>query len=175
MIPHSFFQRDPVVVAKGLLGKVLCVRQPDGKILRAKIVETEAYYGEKDPASHASRGRTQRNEPMWQAGGRTYVYFTYGMHYLLNFVTGKEGEASAVLIRAVEPLNFSARTSGPALLTKAMRIGREHNNLLLGEKIWVEDGEQIPEEQIGVNKRIGVKDESPLRFFIKKNKFVSRG
>lgn len=102
-VNHSFFQGSTEDVAKKLLGKIL-VRNYNGKILSGKIVETEAYLDENDLASHSAVGLTERNKVMFGEAGLAYVYFTYGMHYCFNVVTGEEGKGSAVLIRALEPL-----------------------------------------------------------------------
>ncbi|MDE3057558.1 MAG: DNA-3-methyladenine glycosylase, partial [Bacteroidota bacterium] len=102
-LPRSFYTRPALTVARELLGKIL-VRKIGSVMLTGKIVEAEAYLGESDPASHAFRGKTERNSVMFRDGGYLYVYFTYGMHFCSNVVTGKEGIARAVLLRAVEPV-----------------------------------------------------------------------
>src|ERR1700674_687943 len=102
-LPRRFFARDPVVLARDLLGRVLFYRSPEG-VLAGRIVETEAYTGEADPASHAFRGRTARNAVMFGTPGHAYVYFSYGVHYCLNVTADAPGVAGAVLLRALEPL-----------------------------------------------------------------------
>jgi len=114
----EFFEKSPEIVAKELLGSIL-TRKIDNRELRARIVETEAYYGDKDPASRACKNGDLRETMMMDAG----TILVYGVHnnWMLNFVTGKEGSAEAVLIRALEPLNFDAKCNGPGLLTKALQ------------------------------------------------------
>jgi DNA-3-methyladenine glycosylase len=133
-LPAEFFNRSSVVVAKDLLGKYL-VRRIEGKKVVFKIVETEAYEGLNDKASHASRGQTPRNTPMFGEPGTIYIYFTYGMHYMLNIVCGKKGHPSAVLVRGIEGC------VGPGRLTKKLQIDKGLNNKLLGKKIglWIEN------------------------------------
>lgn len=189
----SFYDRSALVVARELLGCFL-VRKIDGKISRAMIVETEAYEGKNDLASHASRGRTPRNEVMFGEPGICYVYFTYGMHHMFNIVTGKKDYPAAVLIRAVEPIfaienppsfETSARqrkTDGPAKLTKTLQIDKSFNNLPIFTKkhgLWIESGEKIKKSEIISAKRIGVDyaknyKDKPWRFYIKNNQFVSK-
>lgn len=133
VLKPEFFDRNAVVVAKDLLGKFL-VRERGGKIERFKIIETEAYEGLADKASHAHRGQTPRNTPMFGKSGTVYVYFTYGMHFMLNIVCGKAGHPAAVLIRGVDGC------IGPARLTKKLNIDKTLNGKLLGKKagLWVE-------------------------------------
>jgi DNA-3-methyladenine glycosylase len=149
-LPRAFYLRPTLTVAHDLLGKYL-VRRTGNRLLAVRIVEVEAYLGARDPASHAYRGRTPRNEVMFRAGGVLYVYFTYGMHYCCNVVTEGEGKGAAVLLRGGEPVAGAdemarrRRTSepgllcsGPARLCQAMGIGREENGTdLCGDEIWI--------------------------------------
>jgi len=163
----DFFARKADVVARELLGKVLVVGEK-----KARIVETEAYFDEKDPASRACKGGDLRKTMEKEAG----TILVYGVHnnWLINFVTGKEGRASAVLIRAVEPVNFDARTNGPGLLTKALDIGKEFHGAMLGKHVKIIDNKE--NLNIVSSKRIGVSEDMdiPLRYYIKDNGFVSR-
>lgn len=148
----AFFDRSALVVARDLLGKYV-VRRAHGKEVALMITETEAYHGFKDMASHARRGQTLRNAPMFSHPGTIYVYFTYGMHWMLNLVCGKQGLPSAVLIRA------AGGVVGPARLTKFLRIDKSLNALIVGKKsgLWVEDrGVKIPARQVRRTGRIGV-------------------
>jgi DNA-3-methyladenine glycosylase len=192
-LPRSFYLRPTITVAKDLLGKHL-VRRLEDRLLIGKIVEVEAYLGEKDPASHAYRGKTKRNEVMFMEGGHLYVYFTYGMHFCCNVVTEGGGKGRAVLLRAVEPIegiemmrknrSFDADrkdywnlTDGPAKLCEAFGIRREDNGTdLLGDGLFLTEGEEIPRWKIGSSTRIGVKNgaDKKWRFFLKGNRFVSR-
>src|SRR5215510_16038014 len=117
LLPRSFFNRDPRVVARELLGK-LVVRRKGRKLLAGRIVEVEAYLGAKDLAAHAAAGRTARNQVLWGPPGHAYVYFIYGVHYCLNISCLPEGEAGCVLIRALEPL------SGLSAMAKARELSR---------------------------------------------------
>ena len=167
-LPQQFFNRKTLSVAKDLLGKIL-VREVDGKIYKEKIVETEAYVGPHDLACHSSRGRTQRSEPMFGEPGSIYVYFTYGMHWMLNIVTEEKDFPAAVLIRGLESVN------GPARLTKKLKIDRSLNGQMLGKKsgLWIEDAPNVSPRNIRRTPRIGVayaKDgwaEKPYRFVLK--------
>ncbi len=140
----------------------------NGKTIAYKIIETEAYLGEKDLASHARSGMTKRNFPMFGAPGHWYVYFTYGMHYMLNIVTGPKGEPSAVLIRGVETI------SGPARLTKALKIDTRLNTkkAVPASGLWIEDrGEKVNPRKIIRSPRVGVDyagvwAKKPYRFII---------
>jgi DNA-3-methyladenine glycosylase len=164
----DFFARRTLSVARDLLGKHL-VRRIDGEDIAVTISETEAYDGFRDKGSHAHRGRTARNTPMFGVPGTIYVYFTYGMHFMLNLVTREAGYPSAVLIRAAGVI------VGPARLTKALRIDGSLNNRLLGTDtgLWVEDrGVVVRPRDIERTPRIGIpyaEDyiEKPWRFVIR--------
>ena len=174
-------------MAKELLGKILVRKTREG-ITKGKIVETEAYYGEEDPASHAYRGRAKRSKIMWDKPGIAYVYFIYGNHCLLNVVTEAEHKAGAVLIRAIEPTeglelmkrrrsinNVRDLTNGPGKLTQAFDITIKDNGKdLTGNDIWIEET-QVNKFEIGSSKRVGVSKDTQenLRFYIKGNRFVS--
>lgn len=131
----NFFQRDVLEVAPQLLGKVLIRQFDNGQTLRLRITEVEAYRGQEDRACHASKGRTPRTQVMFDPGGVVYVYFIYGMYWLLNVVTGLEGDASAVLIRGVES------ATGPGRVGKLLALDRTFyaENLETSQRIWIED------------------------------------
>ena len=134
ILNKNFYNRPTLQVAQDLLGCFL-IRQIGDRIIKTKIVETEGYNGPNDLASHASRGRTPRNEVMFSSAGIIYVYFTYGMHYMLNIVTGEKDYPAAVLIRAVELVtkhetqSTKYKFNGPAKLTKALQIDKSFNKL----------------------------------------------
>lgn len=195
-LTHSFYQKQDVVsLAKQLLGKQLFT-QIDGVLTGGTIVETEAYNGVIDKASHAYNGRyTPRTATMYQSGGVSYVYLCYGIHHLFNVVTGSEGTPHAVLIRGIEPVvgleqmlvrrgmeKFANRvTAGPGALAKALGIDKNLNAKdLLGDEIWIEDnGVLFKGEDIVSSPRVGVdyaEDHAllPWRFYVKGNKFVSK-
>ena len=166
---REFYGRDTLQVARALLGKKL-VHRGNGVTLTGMIAETEAYCGEKDSACHAHRGKTPRNAVMYGEPGHAYVYFTYGMHYLLNIVTEAEGNPCAVLIRAVLPLagidEMEARrkrkgaelANGPAKLCQAFGIDKSLNcwDLTIGKELWVEDYKNIPDKLITAAPRVGI-------------------
>lgn len=197
-LPRSFFNRDPRVVARELLGK-LVVRRERRKILAGRIVEAEAYLGADDLAAHAASGRTARNAVLFGPPGHAYIYFIYGMYYCLNVSCLPDGTAGGVLIRALEPvagledmakarglkgLNFQAvrdlrkLTSGPGLLCQAMSITRPRDN---GKDVtsarsdlqMMEDG--FHAHKVAVTPRIGIVKSAalPLRYVIGGNQFVS--
>ena len=170
-ITSEFFLRKPDVIAKMLLGKILVFGSK-----RARIVETEAYFDSKDPASRASKGENKVHKMMKEEEGRILVYNVH-MYKMLNFVCGKKGKAGAILIRAIEPLNFKGRCNGPGLLTDSLGIKDKHHGQRLGEEINLfEDFYSVDSKDLGTSNRIGVtKDlKKPYRFFIKGNKFVSK-
>ena len=167
MLGKEFFNRKAPVVARELLGKYL-VRKVGGKTIALMISETEAYDGFKVKASHAHRGQTPRNSVMFGHSAHIYVYFTYGMHWMLNLICGSAGYPSGVLIRGAGDI------SGPARLTKALSIDKRLNALPLSKKsgLWVEDrGVLIPRKEIKTTPRIGIRYaeewvEKPWRFVI---------
>jgi DNA-3-methyladenine glycosylase len=195
-LPLHFYQSTDVnAIAKSLLGKILSTNI-DGKLTSGIIVETEAYGGVTDKASHAYNGRfTNRTKVIYEPAGVTYVYQCYGIHFLLNIVTALKDVPHAVLIRAIEPIEgidimmgrrgmetFKATiTKGPGALAKAMGIDMSLNKKdILGDEIWISDnGTIVPEDQIVACPRIGVDYAGedallPWRYYVKDNKFVSR-
>lgn len=190
VLPLDFYSRKTDVVARDLLGKLL-MRKIGNKTLSAKIVETEAYFGNgKDPASHAHKGPTPRSEIMFKRSGIAYVYFNYGVHWLLNFVAKEDGDCGAVLIRGVQPVDgvetmlknrdtkVSNLTNGPAKLTQAFKIDGALNGADVTtprSSICVSDF-LTPDFEIKKSKRVGINKgkEQELRFFIKDNAFVSK-
>lgn len=189
-LPRSFYRRPTLTVARELIGALLVRRLDNGSQLIGKIVETEAYIGEEDPACHAARGRTPRNAIMYGPPGYAYIYFTYGMHYCLNAVTEEEGFPAAVLIRALEPVEgletmrkfygrsqVSRLTNGPGKLCRAFALDKSLNGAdLCGDLLFIAAGEPAPEQNIAVTPRIGIRAgrEYPWRFCLKGNPFVSR-
>ena len=180
MLPRSFYDRDTVQVAQELLGKHL-VHVVDGVARVGRIVETEAYLGPHDLAAHSARGLTPRTRPMFGPPGHAYVYLIYGMHWCMNVVTEPEGQAAAVLLRALEPVeNLHARTQGPALLCKAMGItGTLTGHDLLSRDLHLAAPRLEPPIRIVKRPRIGVDyagrwAKRLLRFYIKDNPYVSR-
>ena len=168
-LKRSFFVRPTLLVAKELLGKYL-VRRRGSKHISLMITEVEAYIGPNDKACHASRGKTERNKVMFSDGGRWYVYFTYGMHWMLNIVTGPKNYPAAVLIRGTDKI------TGPARLTRCLKIDKKFNGLLAAKKsgLWIEDrgckikhSEIIKEPRIGVDYAGPVWAKKPWRFCIK--------
>ena len=180
-LPGTFFRRPADQVARDLLGHRL-VSTLGGVRTSGRIVETEAYLGPEDPASHAAtrQGRTDRNAPMFGPGGTSYVYFIYGMHWCFNVVTGEVGEPQAVLIRALEPeeglRTMGERrgregdlTSGPARLCQALDITGEWNGHPLSDPpLRILPGKPVPSDQVAISGRIGIRQarDWPLRYFL---------
>lgn len=188
-IPREFYDRDPREVARDLLGCLLCRRIGD-EILVGRITETEAYLANDDSANHAYRGMTRRNKSMFGPPGHAYVYAIH-THYCLNIVTEPEGVPSAVLIRALEPLQGIDRmrqnrgvenprllTTGPGRLCAALQIdlALDGADVTVPEALWVLPGDRAPDQEVVVTSRIGVTSakELPLRFVLSGTPFVSR-
>jgi DNA-3-methyladenine glycosylase len=182
-LPRSFYDRDTISVARDLLGKHL-VHVSNGVKRIGKIVEVEAYLGPHDLAAHSARGMTERNKVMFGPSGHAYVYFIYGMYYCMNVVTEPEGHASAVLLRAIEPVkNIEHRTQGPGLLCRAMKIDKSLNGHdLLSDELFICDERErsvarppaiVKRPRVGVD-YAGRWARRLLRFYIKGNVFVSR-
>jgi len=189
VLPKDFYERDPALVAKELLGKIL-VRRLGSEVLSGKIVETEAYYSKNDPASRAYTGRKIFNELMFLDVGKAFIYMVHA-NWLLNIVAHLKNDVGAVLIRAIEPLegieimrknrkveDIRNLTSGPGKLTKALAITKEQNGIDVTEissELTIAEG-KMESFEIETSHRIGVKNDLPreLRFFVKGNKFVSK-
>ena len=195
-LPYSYYlNQDAVFLAKDLLGKVLFT-EIEGEVTAGIIVETEAYFGVQDKASHAYGGRrTDRTEIMYSQGGVSYVYLCYGIHHLFNIVSSVRDEPHAVLIRGIEPLvgkeimelrrnmpaTKAAISSGPGSAAKALGIDRSFNKKdLTGDEIWIEDHHiRYTPEEIAATPRVGIayaQEDAflPWRFFVKGNKYVSK-
>lgn len=179
-LTRDFYTRDTIIVAKDLLGKYL-VHVNKGKTRIGKIVEVEAYLGSHDLAAHSAKGLTNRTKVMFGPPGHAYVYLIYGIYHCMNVVTEPEGHASAVLLRAVEPIqNIKDRTQGPGLLCKAMHIDRRlHGHDLLSDELYIAEMEPTSPFKIVKKPRIGVDyakhwAKRHLRFYIKDNPFVSK-
>jgi DNA-3-methyladenine glycosylase len=179
-LPRSFYDRETIVVARELLGKYL-VHESRGVERIGRIVEVEAYLGPHDLAAHSARGLTERTKVMFGPPGYAYVYLIYGMYYCMNVVTEREGHASAVLLRAVEPVkNIVGRTQGPGLLCNALRIDKRLNaHNLLSDDFYIAVPPKTDPIAIVKRPRIGVDyarhwAKRHLRFYIAENLFVSR-
>lgn len=194
---RDFFIRDTLTVSKQLLGKRV-VRNHNGVVLTAMIVETEAYIGTIDAATHAYRGMTERNKVMWEEGGALYVYQIYGMYFCMNVITEPKGIPAGVLIRAVEPLDnidkmaalrkmdlstasVYSLTSGPGRVCQALGVTKKENgiDLVTNENIYITEYTDIDQSQIAITPRINIDyapeaAQYPWRFFIKGNPFVSK-
>lgn len=191
-LPSEFYLQNTVEVARQLLGKGLYVRRGKAELL-VEITEVEAYLAGKDPASHAFRGLTKRNWPMFEGGGTCYVYLSYGINYCMNVATQKKGIGEAILLRAAAPIlgietlrkNRGSRDipdrnllSGPGKLTQALGIDLSYNGLAFDRddlKI-VDLGKALTNKSIGTSPRIGISKakEDELRFFIKGSPWLSR-
>jgi DNA-3-methyladenine glycosylase len=181
-LPLDFYDRETALVAEELLGLWL-VHRHAGKECIGRIIETEAYLGGEDLASHSSKGRTPRTEVMFGPPGRAYVYLIYGMYHCMNVVTEKEGTGSAVLIRAVEPIqSIEGKTHGPGLLCKAMGIDRQQNrHSLLSDTLFITQphtGRNL--SSVHRSARVGVDYAGawavkPLRFYEAENPWLSKG
>ena len=191
VLPPVFYARDTELVARDMLGTVLECETADG-IASGIIVETEAYLGEHDLACHAAAGRTARTESLYGPPGISYVYFIYGMYWCFNAVTREAGQPSAVLVRALEPLdgislmhkrrprikNDADLTNGPGKLCTALGIvGSMSGKSLQRKPLMIREGEAIDDAQVEITTRIGITKSAdwPLRYIIRGNRFVSRG
>ena len=190
VLPRDFYARDTELVARDLLGCVLECRTDDG-VASGRIVETEAYLGEHDLACHAAAGLTPRTQPLYGPPGVAYVYFIYGVHWCVNAVTRDEGQPSAVLIRAIEPVEglelMRARrpaarrdvdlTNGPGKVCAALGIDARHNTLpLQGRPLLIREGRSVPAKQVVVTPRIGIREcaDLPLRWIVADSPYISR-
>lgn len=179
-LPRSFYDRDTVVVARELLGKHL-VHWSDGVRRIGRIVEVEAYLGPHDLAAHSSKGVTPRNQVMFGPPGHAYVYFIYGMYYCMNVVTERAGHGSAILLRAIEPVqNVEGRTCGPGLLCRTLKIDKRLNGHdLLSDDFFIANPAKTESLKIIKRPRVGVDyakhwAKRHLRFYLKGNPFVSK-
>lgn len=159
ILKNDFFTRDALTVAEDLMGKIICSKK-DGRVIRGRILEAEAYIGVDDKACHARHGKTKRNEVMWEKGGRAYVYLCYGLFNLLNIVADRKGFPAGVLIRKIEPLSGldpTLKTYLSGNLTKYLQVDRSYNKVELKKEtgLWIEDDGYKPKE-IQKDKRIGI-------------------
>jgi DNA-3-methyladenine glycosylase len=155
-LPLNFFSKPTLKVARNLIGKLI-VRKRGKNIKIIRILETEAYIGEKDLACHASCGKTQRNFPMYQQGGIFYVYFVYGMHWMLNVVTERKNFPAAILIRAGEDINNKkVDLKGPAKITKYLKIAGKFNGIRINKELFFAEEKNAKKFKIKRAKRVGV-------------------
>jgi DNA-3-methyladenine glycosylase len=165
-LSRDFFVRDVLLVAPELIGKVIALSSGNNSVRRFMITETEAYRGTEDKACHASKGRSARTDVMFQQGGRIYVYFVYGMYWMLNFVAGEENNPQAALIRGIEGYN------GPGKLTRAIGIDKTYygEDLTISSRIWVEDTgfrtSLKTASRIGINYATEEWKNKPWRYYI---------
>lgn len=176
----SLLAQPPAAAARALLGQVL-VRRQGRRVLRARIVETEAYLGRGDAAAHVFRGRTARTAPLFGPPGTLYVYLVYGLHHCFNVVTEREGHAAAVLVRAVEPLaNLAGNTRGPGLVCRALGIDRRQSGHdLLSDDLFIARPARRERFAVATRPRVGVDYAGAwarrlLRFYVRGNRWVSR-
>lgn len=179
-LPPEWFARDTLEVARDLLGKLLFRTLPDGRVLSGRLVEVEAYLGPDDRAAHSWRGLTPRTRVMYGPPGHAYVYFIYGMHNCLNFVTRPAGQPQAILVRALEPGPDTPRASGPGIVCRALEIDRRLNGVpLVPPTLYVADDGCRPEPRaVFRTPRIGVAyagewAEKPWRFCLE-SPYLSR-
>ena len=181
-LKESFYKKDAFSLAQDLLGKYL-VRVYRGKRLTGKIVETEAYLGEKDKAAHSFGGkRTNRNKILYSPGGKIYIYLVYGMYWQLNITAGKEDQPECVLIRALETNDDIKFTNGPGKLCRYLRLTKSFygEDLSRSRRIWLEDRHYLIKHQdIISTSRIGIAyaqdwKDKPLRFYLRNSPFVSK-
>lgn len=194
-LTKKFYKRDLLKVARELPGKTL-IRREGKYIYAGRIVEVEAYDGEIDRAAHSFGGKTRRNEVMFNEGGYLYVYQSYGMHFCCNVVTGVKNKGTAILIRALEPIEGVKRmiqnrfgrellnekeklnlTSGPGKVCKSFGINKTHSGIdLTGDEIFIANSQLKKNEVIGISRRIGITKsvQFPWRFYIKNNQYLSR-
>eukprot|EP01134_Creolimax_fragrantissima_P002087 CFRG2087T1 len=151
-LPQSWFERPTLKVAADLMGQHLCRRTDSGQIIRTRITEVEAYDGPEDKACHAYKGKTPRNEIMFEPGGCWYVYLCYGVHWMLNVTAGPKNFPAAVLIRGTE------HASGPGRLTKALNIDSRFKgkSAVPTNDLWIEEGDPFPSSQVIRTPRIGI-------------------
>ena len=155
-LPLNFFSKSTLKVARNLVGKLI-VRKRGKNIKIIRILETEAYIGEKDLACHASGGKTKRNFPMYKQGGVFYIYFVYGMHWMLNVVTERKNFPAAVLIRAGEDINNKkADLKGPAKITKYLQITEKFNGMPINKELFFAEEKNAERFKVKKTKRVGV-------------------
>jgi DNA-3-methyladenine glycosylase len=191
VLPRAFYERETEIVAREMLGTVLECETDEG-VASGIIVETEAYLGEHDLACHAAAGRTRRTEALYGPPGTSYVYFIYGMYWCFNAVTREEGLPSAVLVRALEPLDGIALmhkrrprirntvdlTNGPGKLCTALGIvGSMSAKSLQRKPVRIREGDAVADDNVEVTTRIGITRSAdwPLRWIVRGNRFVSKG
>jgi DNA-3-methyladenine glycosylase len=191
VLPRAFYERETEIVAREMLGTVLECETEDG-LASGIIVETEAYLGEHDLACHAAAGRTARTEALYGPPGTSYIYFIYGMYWCFNAVTREVDLPSAVLVRALEPLDGIALmhkrrpqinnevdlTNGPGKLCTALGIdGSMSGKSLQRKPLRIREGEPVPDGKVEITTRIGITKcaDWPLRWIVRGNRFVSKG